>query len=216
MIKVQWFPVGQLQANCYFVTDTEADVALLIDTGANSVQLENKIHDFGAEKLKYILLTHGHFDHIGYTAEMKRKYPSVKVVISESEAPFLTNDSLNLSLYFGDKIEHFHADILVNDGMMLDFGNEKIKVISTPGHTVGGVCYIIGNNIFTGDTIMSQTTGRMDFPTGNSHDMFESVKKIAAIKENLNVYGGHGGNSTLDYERKHNIFMGNNAYDDLY
>lgn len=216
MIKVECFPVGQLQANCYFVTDSEADISLLIDTGAESSKLEKKINEFGAEKLKYILLTHGHFDHIGYTAELKRKYPSAKIVISENEESFLTRDELNLSLYFDDKIEHFKADILVNEGMILDFGTEKIKVLATPGHTVGGVCYIIGNNIFTGDTIMSRTTGRMDFPTGNSHDMFESVKKIAAIKENLNVYCGHGGSSTLDYERKHNMFMGNNTYDDLY
>lgn len=216
MIKVDWFPVGSLQANCYLVTDTEQDVFLLVDTGGKSSELEKRIDESGAEKLKYILLTHGHFDHIGYTAEMKRKYPSAQIVISEIEESFISRDDLNLSVYFGDKIEHFKADILVGDGTVLDFGTEKIKVLATPGHTAGGVCYIIGNNIFTGDTIMSRTTGRMDFPTGNSHEMFESVKKIAAIKENLNVYCGHGENSTLDYERKHNIFMGNCTYDDLY
>ncbi|MDD6489552.1 MAG: MBL fold metallo-hydrolase [Clostridia bacterium] len=216
MIKIQSFPLGQLQANCYFVTNTDSDVSLLIDTGAESFEVENKVNDFGSEKLKYILLTHGHYDHIGNVAAMKKRYPNAQIVIGEKEADFTHKDTLNLSLFFGGSIEHFTPDILVTDGMTLDFGNEKIKVLETPGHTVGGVCYIIGDNIFTGDTIMSQTTGRMDFPTGNSRDMYESVKKIAAIKENLNVYCGHGESSTLDYERKHNIFMGNCSYDDLY
>lgn len=216
MIKVECYPVGSLQANCYFVTNTDSDVSLLIDTGAESAKVEKRVNEFGAEKLKYILLTHGHCDHIGNAAEMKKKYPNAKIVIGEKEAEFTTKDTLNLSLFFGNTIEHFTADILANENTVLDFGNEKIKILETPGHTIGGVCYIIGNNIFTGDTIMSQTTGRMDFPTGNSRDMYASVKKIAAIKENLNVYCGHGDSSTLDYERKHNIFMGNNSYDDLY
>ncbi len=216
MIKVEWFPVGALSANCYLVTNTESDISLLVDTGSKSSELERKIEDLNSDKIKYILLTHGHFDHIGYTAEMKRRCPSAKVVISENEEPFLVNDQLNLSTYFGENTEHCTADILVNDGDVLNFGTEEIKVMATPGHTSGGVCYIIGNNIFTGDTIMSRTTGRMDFPTGNSRDMYESVKKIAAIKGNLNVYCGHGESSTLDFEREHNIFMGNNIYDDLY
>ncbi len=216
MIKIKSYTVGSLAANCYFVTDTDSDVSLLIDTGAESLAVENAVNEFGSDKLKYILLTHGHFDHIGNTANLKKRYPNAKIVIGEKDAPFTNDDSLNLSLFFGEPVEHFNADILVSDGTELTFGSRTIKVIATPGHTIGGVCYIIGNNLFTGDTIMSQTTGRMDFPTGNSRDMFESVKKIAAIKENLNVYCGHGESSTLNFERAHNIFMGNTEYDDLY
>lgn len=216
MIKVKNYTVGGLAANCYFVIDTDAKVSLLIDPGAESLDVEIAVNAFGSDKLQYILLTHGHFDHIGNAATMKKRYPNAKIVIGEQDAPFTNNDSLNLSRFFGEPVEHFNADILVSDGTELDFGTEKITVLSTPGHTIGGVCYIIGNNIFTGDTIMSQTTGRMDFPTGNSHDMFESVQKIAAIPGNLNVYCGHGDSSTLDFEREHNIFMGNVTYDDLY
>ncbi len=214
MIKVECFPLGSLGANCYFVTHNE--VALLVDPGASSTTVENKINDFGADKLKYILLTHGHFDHIGNAAALKKRYPNASIVISEGDAEFTERDSLNLSLFFGEPVEHFKADILVNDGTELAWGDEKIKVLATPGHTCGGVCYIVGDCIFTGDTIMSQTTGRMDFPTGSSKDMYVSVQKIAALEGNLRVYCGHGASSTLNYERQHNIFMGNTAYDDLY
>lgn len=216
MIGIECYPVGVLQANCFFVYDEENGVSLLVDPGAASENLEERINSFGAEKLQYILLTHGHFDHIGNAAALKRKYPDVSIVISEDDSPFTTNDSLNLSVFFGSSADHFTADILVNDGDQLDFGKEKISVIATPGHTKGGVCYRLGSSLFTGDTIMKCTTGRMDFPTGSSAEMFASVKKLAAIPENLKLYCGHGSSSELDYERKHNIAMGNCSYDDLY
>ena len=146
MIKVKCFPVSALSANCYFVT-ADNDESLLIDTGAPAKELDRIINEFGADKLKYILLTHGHFDHIANTAAVKREYPHVKIVISEKEKNFTTRDNLNLSLFFDGTIEHFDADILVNDGDELPFGKYKIKVLATPGHTIGGVCYIIDDSI---------------------------------------------------------------------
>ena len=216
MLKIECYPLGELQANCYFVYDEQNDVSLLVDPGAESEILQNKIEKFGSEKLQYILLTHGHFDHIGNAAHLKRKYPDVKIVIGENDSEFTTNDSLNLSVFFGDTADHFNADILVNDASELVFGENKIYVIATPGHTRGGVCYRLGDNLFTGDTIMSRTTGRMDFPTGNSREMYDSVQKIASIKKNLNLFCGHGASTTLDYEKTHNIAMGNIKCDDLY
>lgn len=215
MIKVECFPLGELAANCYFVTDTEAKVSLLIDMGDFSFEVEEKIRQFGAENLQYLLLTHGHFDHIGYAAEIKKKFPQVKIVIGKEDAAFTNDDSLNLAWHFGLKQEHFDADILAEDGTELDFGMEKIKVVATPGHTKGGVCYIIGENLFTGDTLMSRTTGRMDFPTGSRSDMLKSVRKIAELEGNYRMYCGHGQSTTLDFERRNNIFMGN-FYDDIY
>ncbi len=216
MLNIRCFPLGELQANCYFVTDEESGVSLLIDTGAPSAEVEKAVEDFGAEKLEYLLLTHGHFDHIGNAAAIKRKYPDVRIVIGEKDSDFTTKDTLNLSLYFDGTLEHFTADILVKDNDELPFGKNKIKVISTPGHTSGGVCYLIGSKLFTGDTIMSCTTGRTDFPTGSIRDMMRSVARIAQIEGNPEVYCGHGESTTLDYERKHNMFMRKDGYDDLY
>ena len=95
----------------------------------------------------------------------------------------------------------------VNEGDELPFGDSSIKVISTPGHTKGGVCYITGGCIFTGDTLISGTTGRTDFPTGSLHDMYNSMSRLASIKENLTVYCGHGQSSTMDIERRYNTYI---------
>ena len=217
MIKVECFPVGALEANCYAVFDTTQKLCFVVDTGGHSSQLERSIDLFGSSSLKYILLTHGHFDHIGNTAAIKRKYPEAKIVIGAGDSPFTTDDSLNLTAYFGSmSFEHFKADAEVSDGDELSFGDKKIKVIATPGHTKGGVCYLFEHILFTGDTIMSRTTGRMDFPTGSSKDMINSAHKIAGLEGNLKLYCGHGSSTTLDYERENNIAMRNYINEDIY
>ena len=214
MSEIKCFELGALQANCYFVTD--GDEAFVVDPGDRSCQLTDYIDSFGADKLRYIILTHGHFDHIGFAAELKRKYPDSKIVIGEEDSSFTSNDTLNLSLFFGSPTEHFQPDITVSDGDVLTFGNGGITVISTPGHTRGSICLRYGDALFSGDTIMRCTTGRTDFPTGSSMEMFNSAKKLAAIDADLKIYCGHGPQTTLDFEKKHNYAMGTNSYDDLY
>ena len=207
MIKIERFVVGEIEANCFFVTDDEENLAFLVDTGDYSFELKKRIKEFGAEKVKYILLTHGHLDHIGYASEMREEFPSAKIVIGKDDAHFTNEDDLNLSSLFGMTFRHFDADILVEDGSELAFGSKKIKVISTPGHTKGGVCYIFGDCIFTGDTLFRGSIGRTDFPTGDKTEMIQSLKKLASLEGNYNVYCGHESNTTLDFERKNNIYM---------
>ena len=207
MIKIERFVVGEIEANCFFVTDDEENLAFLVDTGDYSFELKKRIKEFGAEKVKYILLTHGHLDHIGYASEMREKFPSAKIVIGKDDAHFTNEDDLNLSSLFGMTFRHFDADILVEDGSELAFGSKKIKVISTPGHTKGGVCYIFGDCIFTGDTLFRGCIGRTDFPTSSKEDMKKSLEKLEALDGNYKVYCGHESNTTLDRERKNNIYM---------
>jgi len=207
MIKIERFVVGEIEANCFFVTDDEENLAFLVDTGDYSFELKERIKEFGADKVKYILLTHGHLDHIGYASEMREEFPSAKIVIGKDDAHFTNEDDLNLSSLFGMTFRHFDADILVEDGSELAFGSKKIKVISTPGHTKGGVCYIFGDCIFTGDTLFRGCIGRTDFPTSSKEDMKKSLEKLEALDGNYKVYCGHESNTTLDRERKNNIYM---------
>lgn len=207
MFKVKCFTLGELGANCYLVSDEESGESFVVDPGDVSPALNAGIDSIGADKLKYILLTHGHFDHIGGAASLKRRCPSARIVIGKQDSAFPGNDELNLSWHFGLDIDPFNCDILVNDGDRLPFCKEEIEVLHTPGHTRGSVCYRLGNTVFTGDTLITGTTGRTDFPTGSYDDMVKSIARLAAIPEDLTVYCGHGEGSTLDRERATNYFM---------
>ena len=215
MIKVECYPLGELGANCYFVFDEEERVALLVDPGDRSMGLVRRIEEFGRDTLQYILLTHGHFDHIGGVASMKKQFPQAKIVIGEADADFPKLQDKNLAFHFGDTVEPFTADICVKDNDSLPFGSHTIQVLSTPGHTKGGVCYLLSDHLFTGDTLISGTTGRTDFPTGNVVEMYHSMKRLAQLKGNPMVYSGHGEISTLSYERQFNTFLRMYVYDDL-
>ncbi len=216
MIHVERLTLGEFQSNCFFVTNAEDSVSFVVDPGAYSGLLLDKIEEFGAEKLQYILLSHGHHDHIAFVADLKQKYPLAKIVIGEQDAAFTKDTTLNLSEYFGFICKPFTADILVTDGTELPFGSSVIKVMATPGHTAGSVCYFIDDSLFTGDTIMKYATGRMDFPTGNRSDMLVSISRIAAMEGDPVFYCGHGENTSLQFERVHNNAMRKALYDDLF
>ncbi|MDD6447809.1 MAG: MBL fold metallo-hydrolase [Ruminococcus sp.] len=206
MITVQSVPVGALQVNCYMLKDSNTGFIAVVDPGDNCTALE-KLVEHEKENIKYILLTHGHFDHIGYAQALKEQ-TNAKLVISKAEEPLLSDNNLNLSMaFFGTGVPKTVADITLEDNDTLMLGDSKVTFISTPGHTKGSGCYIIDNNIFTGDTLMKLSMGRTDFPTGSDDDMKASLKRLAALQENYNVYPGHGDYSTLNYEKSCNPYL---------
>ena len=159
------------------------------------------------ENIKYILLTHGHFDHIGYAQALKEQ-TNAKLAISKADELLLSDNNLNLSMaFFGTGVPKTVADITLEDNDTLMLGDSRVTFISTPGHTKGSGCYIIDNNIFTGDTLMRLSMGRTDFPIGSDDDMKTSLKRLAALQENYNVYPGHGDYSTLNYEKGCNPYL---------
>ena len=203
MLNVKCAVFGSLENNCYLITDEKSGLSALVDCTEDSAKMHNFI---GSAKLEYILLTHGHYDHITGVKGIS-ELTGAKVVISNEDAPMLSSTRLSLAAFCGGFHESCQADIMVSDGWEILLGESVIRVISTPGHTKGGVCYMCDDKLFTGDTLFFCSCGRTDFPGGSVPEMLESLKKLSALEGNYNVYPGHDRQSTLDFERKNNPYL---------
>ena len=153
-----------------------------------------------------ILVTHGHFDHITFVKQLSDLFPC-DICVCEDELKLISRGLYNLSVIRNFSVEQFEVTKKLCDGDTLDFGNSKIKFIHTPGHTAGGGCYIIDDNIFSGDTLFCESIGRSDFPTSNSLDIIRSVKMLSQLPGDYTVYTGHGEKTTMSHERKYNPYM---------
>ena len=205
MIDYKIFNVTDLATNCVYLIDKETGCNAVVDPGAKSDKLIEQINADGG-KLTYVLLTHGHFDHISGVKAVKAK-TGAKVVISKEDEPMLTSSKLSLAAFCGGVQNNTEADILISDGDVITLGESEIKAIATPGHTKGGFCYVCDGKIFTGDTMFFCSCGRTDFPGGSPLEIVQSLKKIASLDGNLIVYPGHDRQSTLDFERANNPFL---------
>lgn len=207
-LNVKNLQLGPISANCYILTDGETGVSAVIDPGCWNSELKSAVAGL---KIEYILLTHGHFDHILGVSGLK-EYTGAKVAIHKADSDCLKNETKSLCAWEhpGEQI-HVNADILLSDGDIINIGNTKLKVLSTPGHTKGGVCYIdeCDRLIFSGDTLFCLTAGRTDFPGGSTKELFESLKKLKKLDGDYTVYTGHNRSTTLNYERTHNRYMRN-------
>ena len=203
MTQIKSITLGELGNNCYLITDQASGLSALVDCTDDSKEMRDFI---GSAKLEYILLTHGHFDHIGGVAAISRDY-GAKVVISAQDASMLSSGKASLSAFFGIKQDKITPDLTVSEGSSLMLGETQIKVLATPCHTKGGVCYLLKDCIFTGDTLFFCSCGRTDFPGGSSKEIMQSLKRLAALEDSLKVYPGHDRTSTIAFEKANNPFM---------
>ena len=161
-----------------------------------------------ASRPQAILLTHGHFDHIGAANEVREHY-GIKIYASCDEEKLLASPARNLSNAYGMSLR-VTADVLHNDGDILELAGLKIKAIHTPGHTAGGTCYYIESDktLMSGDTLFAGSVGRTDYPTASSAAMMESLHdKLCMLPDDTDVYPGHGEFTTIGYEKQNNQFM---------
>lgn len=206
-VKTIW--LGSYQANCYLLKDDESGKFSLIDPGFYSNRLEAFLKENGVEELEYILLTHGHMDHICGAPYVKEKFGG-KIVIGEKDAEFLeTYRFLDDAYDYENAFKSTKANITVSDGDKLNFGSCEISVLHTPGHTPGEVCYLTGDLLFTGDVLFKGSIGRSDFENSNLFLLIKSLKRLLSLPGDYRVLSGHGAETTLSYERQFNRYLEN-------
>lgn len=193
------YPQG-FAANSYFLTQDEK-TAVVIDPAQPRIADEAKRRGL---TVTHVLLTHGHFDHIGGCAALQAA--GAKVGCLAKEAPLALGKN-NMADYFGGHVPPFSVDFTFGDGDILSLDGMQFLVIATPGHTAGGACFCVGDHLFTGDTLFAGDIGRSDLPTGSGAQLTESVKKLYALQGDFTVCPGHGEDTTLEYERHNNGWM---------
>ncbi len=198
--------LGRLETNCYLLIDENEEKAAVVDPGADESRLYQMLEDAGVTHLDYILLTHGHYDHIGGVAKLKEKYGG-KICIHTLDSDFPRKPSLNLAHELFGILTPFDSDILLDHDDLLCFGTHSIKVMHTPGHTHGSCCFLCDDLLFSGDTLFCGSMGRTDFPTGSFQEMMKSLKTLYEMEGDYHVFPGHGPESTLSWERKNNPYM---------
>lgn len=202
-MNVKRFQNFGFSANCYALEI--GDETALIDVGEVTPEILSYIEKKGST-IKYVLLTHNHFDHIG-GVEKVLEHTSAKLAIHVEDGKNLTNPLYNLTNKVGLPNPNISADILLKDGDELPLGESKIKVVHTPGHTLGGVCYVVEDVIFSGDTLFCGTVGRTDFIGGDMGVLLSSLKKLSTLCGNYNIYPGHEESTTLEQEINTNPYF---------
>ena len=198
--------VGSLGVNCYILHEEGHDEAVVIDPGGSEEAVWMHISAEGLT-LKAILNTHAHADHIG-AVDFLREKTGAKFYLHEADAPMLLDARKNLSAFMGMPIVTKPADVLLKGGEVLDICHMKFTVLHTPGHSPGGVCYLMEDRVFSGDTLFAESVGRTDFPGSSAKDLMTSVReKLLVLPDEIKVYCGHGPETTIGHERKYNPYI---------
>ncbi len=207
-MTVKTVPCGLLKANCYII-DGENE-ALIVDPGYLEGEILKYVYK-NEGKVKYILLTHRHFDHLNGAVAL-RKLCKAPIVIHKDDECGLYSDEDSLTNvcrgFYGNADPVARADVLVEDGHSLKTQEFEINVVHTPGHTVGGVAFCVNGSIFSGDTIFKGTAGRTDFPGGRHSELLASISKLGShFSDDTVLYPGHGEATTIGDERENNPFF---------
>jgi glyoxylase-like metal-dependent hydrolase (beta-lactamase superfamily II) len=207
-MRMKTFQLGALGTNCYLVWDEETKDAFIVDPADYTAEVESAIKEEGL-RLKYVVLTHGHGDHIGGVRGVQKAFPEAQLAVGKDELTVLGDPALNYSEYTNGRIETFVPDLMLSDGDEIMVGGLALKIIETPGHTIGGISIFIeadgGGTLFSGDTLFLTSIGRTDLPTGDFAVLERSIQqKLYTLPDETEVYPGHMGPTTIGYEKRYN------------
>lgn len=200
-MKIITFQLGPMRANSYLIFNEGQKDAILVDAGGNYPRICQLEEEYGV-KVKHLLLTHGHFDHIGAVKSLQEG--GAKVYMHTNDVDKVTTDKSLCGLTHMN-IDKFYPDVLVWDGDVFDVVGIKVEVIHTPGHTSGGVCYLIGEHLFCGDTLFCGSFGRVDLGDGSIKALKESIiNKLFILPDATIVHPGHEDETTIEHEKQYN------------
>ena len=200
-MQIRKYKIGIIDNNNYLCFDENSKDAFLIDATANEQRIVDDIKSLGLN-LRYIVLTHGHFDHTTGTKFFQANFPEAKLVAGKKESKLLYDRDLSKGP--GGIV----ADIWVKEGDELSCGDITLKFIETPGHTSGGICILCGKVLFSGDTLFQCSVGRTDFPYADHQQLINSIKeKLLVLPEETKVFPGHGMSTTIGHEKNSNQFI---------
>ena len=206
--RIQTYVLGGVSTNCYLIFNKNTREAVVADPADNAAYVLNKCRELEVTPVA-ILLTHGHFDHILAVKDICRAFPCT-VYAGREEERLLQDPSLNLSGSIGTEQTGIEADVLVKDNDVISLIGFEWKVLETPGHTAGSVCYYVESEqaLFSGDTLFCQSVGRTDFPRGSMSQLIRSIRdKLLPLPDDVKVYPGHMGVTTIGMERRGNPFI---------
>lgn len=188
--------VGPIGTNCYILGDEAAKRCAVVDPGGNGREILDEVEKLGFS-LDCVLLTHGHFDHTGGVADLRKAHPDLPVYLHPADKALLGNELMPALSGTTD----------YRDGGHVRVGSLDVAVLGAPGHTPGGVALRVGDALFTGDTLFRGSLGRTDLPGGSYEDIMRSLKRLGGLPGDYRVLPGHEGLSTLDAERRSNYYL---------
>ena len=205
-LSVEQIVVGPLDSNCYIVWDEYVKKGVIIDPGDDADEILRRIKELGIE-ISYILATHGHFDHVGAVAPLKRVL-NAEFLAHKGDFFFL-EDGENAARRWGFTIEQPpKPDRFIDDGDTVYVGDSKLEVMHTPGHSPGGISFLYDRMVFGGDTLFQRSIGRTDFRLGSFDDLQKSIRtRLYTLPDDTVVFTGHGPATTIGDEKKHNLFV---------
>lgn len=197
--------VGPLETNCYILGDEQSKEAVVIDPGGDFADIDRELKKLKLT-VKYIILTHGHFDHTGALAQLK-KTTAAEILIHSADANMLSTDRPQ-PFFFDSGSGPCPADRSLAEGDKIQFGQSTLEVLHTPGHTPGGISLVLDRMIFTGDTLFYGSVGRADLPGSSYRKLIDSIRtKLLNKSDDYVIYPGHGPESTIGEERRNNPFL---------